>query len=107
MSLDFHLSVVQPCDVYDANITHNLSRMAREAGVYDCLWEPTESGFTTASQIIAPLEKGIAAMEAEPERFRPLDARNGWGTYEQFLPWLRNVLAACREHPDATIRVHR
>lgn len=107
MGLDFYLEATRRVDVSSHNITHNLARMAAEAGVYTCLWRPDENGFTHAHQIIAPLRAGIAQMEADPERFRALDAPNGWGTYEHFLPWLKEVLEACEENPDAEIRASR
>lgn len=94
-------------EAFRCNITHNLGRMAQEAGIYEIVWRPEEIGVATASQIIEPLRAGIKLMEDEPERFRALNASNGWGTYDQFLPWLRDYLAACIENPDATIEASR
>ena len=37
MSLDVTLTAVRPTTVYDANITHNLGAMAREAATSRCL----------------------------------------------------------------------
>jgi hypothetical protein len=39
--------------------------------------------------------------------FKMHDAPNGWGTYEQFLPWLEEYLRACEENPDAIVMVSR
>ena len=105
MSLDIHLEVVQPCDVFSANITHNLRQMAIEAGIYGRLWHPEDYGVTQAEQLVDPLAAAIAEMRLHPSRFKQHDAINGWGTYDHFLPWLVRLLEACREHPDATIRV--
>ena len=44
--------------VYDANITHNLGKMAGEAGIYEALWRPEEIDKTKASEIVELLEKG-------------------------------------------------
>lgn len=90
-----------------ANITHNLSRMADAAGIYECVWRPDEHGMAHARDVIAPLEAGIRWMEANPGQCREFNAVNGWGTYEQFLPWLRRYLAACKKHPEARVRVSR
>ena len=41
MSLDFYLSYEMDGNVvwvFDANITHNLGKMAGKAGIYDALW---------------------------------------------------------------------
>ena len=107
MSLDVYLEEVRPCAVFDANITHNLNRMAEAAGIYGVVWRPEENGIETAADLIEPLKAGIAAMKADPERFRQFDAPNGWGKYRDFLPWLEQYLAACEEHPAAAVRASR
>ena len=40
MSLDIDLIETSPHSVFDANITHNLGKMAGEAGIYEALWHP-------------------------------------------------------------------
>lgn len=94
-------------EFYNANITHNLNRMATEAGIYEVLWRPEKVGITKAQQLIEPLEKGLALMRSDRVRFEKFNATNGWGTYEQFIPWLINYLDACRRHPEASVRVSR
>jgi hypothetical protein len=108
MSLDVYLEC-EHCHhaFWRANITHNLGKMAGEGGFYQPVWRPEEVGITRAEQLIEPLERAVAAMEAEPERFRAFDAENGWGLYEHFLPWLRKYLDACRRYPDAAVRASR
>ena len=101
MSLDIYLKRVQTTTVFDANITHNLNRMANEAGIYDVLWHPEERA--VAGDMIPALEAAIDRMEADPDHFRQFDAPNGWGTYDDFLPWLKRLLEACREYPDAEV----
>lgn len=107
MSLDVYLTKVQSCTVFDANITHNLGRMAREAGIYMHCWRPDEIGITHAKQLIEPLRVAIEAMKADPPRYEAFNAENGWGLYRDFLPWLEKYLAACEEHPDAEVSISR
>lgn len=107
MSLDVYLTVIQSTEVFWASITHNLNRMAEEAGVYKHLWRPEELGLTHAKELIDPLRQAIAKMEKNPDQFRKFDAPNGWGTYPDLLRFLRNYLAACIENPDAVIRASR
>jgi len=105
MSLDIWLEqITEPVTVFDANITHNLGRMAREANIYDVLWRPEEHDISKAWQLIGPLSSAIEEMEKDPERFKKHDAPNGWGLYEHFLPWLKRLLDACEVYPGATIR---
>jgi hypothetical protein len=81
--------------------------MAIEAGIYECIWRPDLYGFRVASTLIDPFTKAIAEMESDPERFRAFDASNGWGTYNDFLPWLKRYFEACIKNPDAIVEVSR
>jgi hypothetical protein len=107
MSLDVYLTAVRLTQVYSSNITHNLNRMAEEAGIYEHLWRPDEIGVTKAEQLIVPLREGLALLESDPVRFEAFNAENGWGLYKHFVPCVREYLAACEENPDATIEVCR
>jgi len=93
--------------LYSSNITHNLVKMADAAGIYQHLWRPEELKIRKAVDLIEPLRKGLAAMKADPEKFRAFNAPNGWGLYEHFVPWVEEYLRACEEHPEAEITVSR
>ena len=107
MSLDVHLEQVQPTEVYHANITHNLGKMAVEAGIYYPLWRPEEIDIKVAKDLIPFLVAGLKVLKAKPDEFKKFDAPNGWGTYENFVPWVERYLVACRRYPDAKISVSR
>jgi len=115
MSLDISLTIdvdtggLKPftIELFEANYTHNCNTMAAEAGIYKHVWRPDELGITTAGELIEPLRDGIAAMEADPQRFIALNPDNGWGSYDTFLPWLREYLAACVAHPKAKVNTCR
>jgi hypothetical protein len=105
MSLDVHLSAVRETEIYSANITHNLCKMASECGIYEALWRPEEINISKAEQLIVPLTKGLELLKSDPERFKKFNASNGWGRYEHFVPFVEKYLEACKENPDATISV--
>jgi len=107
MSLDVSLYETSPHCVYDANITHNLGQMASKAGIYEALWRPEEIGAKYAKDIIDILFEGLKDMKARREYYEQFNAENGWGLYENFVPWIEKYLNACMEHPDAEIRVSR
>ena len=107
MSLDVYLEVTESVDKYWANITHNLAQMALKAGLFEALWRPEDAGWTHAEQLILPLERGLAALRADPEYFQQFNPSNGWSTYEALVRFTANYLAACREYPQATVRVSR
>lgn len=107
MSLDVMLTEVRPSEIYSANITHNLGKMARAAGIYEALWRPEEIGITKARQLIEPLQAGLAKLEADPEKYEAYNASNGWGLYKHFVPFVRKYLEACEANPDADVSVSR
>lgn len=103
MSLDVWLTKTMPTEVFEKNITHNLAPMARAAGLYDCLWRPQENGIAWAAQLIEPLQAGLKRLLDEPPRYMQLNPENGWGNYENLVKFVELYLAACIEHPDASV----
>lgn len=63
--------------LYDANVTHNLNEMAKAVRLYEVLWHPEKIGIALASQMIAPLEKGIKELEANPDKYKAYNPPNG------------------------------
>ena len=99
-------------EVYSANITHNLNKMASEAGIYECLWRPeekyqSEDGNVYARDLIEPMSKGLELMKRNPAVFKAFNSPNGWGLYEHFVPWIERYLAACIANPNAIVNVSR
>lgn len=93
--------------VYTANITHNLNKMADEAGIYEYLWRPDEIGVKKAEQLTSPLRMGLALLKSDPDRFKAFNPSNGWGDYEGLVSFVEEYLAACEENPDAEVSVWR
>lgn len=113
--------------VFSQNITHNLGKMAREAGLYETIWRPhrlkkgydiaeddynSELEFEDANpsqafEIIPRLEKGIERMKSNPKHFKEFNPENGWGTYEGLLSMSEEYLEACKEYPNSFISVSR
>ena len=107
MSLDVTLTALAPVEVFSANITHNLNKMADEAGIYKHLWRPEEIGITKAGQLIEPLRRGLADLRAQPERYERFNPENGWGSYATLVRFVEAYVAACEQHPDADVEVWR
>jgi len=106
MGLNLYLSEID-VHVLDRHITHNLIKMAREAGIYEVLWRPEEIGIERASDMIPYLEKGMEALKSDPERFKEFNPENGWGRYEGLLCFAENTLVTCMGYPDARVSAHR
>jgi hypothetical protein len=97
----------ETCEVFSANCTHNLSRMAQEAGIRDAVWAPELNGIERAEHLIDPVKRGIETLEGDPERFKAFNPENGWGTYESLLEFLRSILDAALRWPEASVHVWR
>jgi hypothetical protein len=113
MSLDVSL-LTECCDKcgrsdegYSANITHNLGKMAKAAGIYKACWRPEEIDAATAQDITPLLKKGLKWLKEHPDEAQQYNSPNGWGTYEHFVPWVEAYLEACKKDPTAKIEVSR
>jgi hypothetical protein len=104
MGLAIGLTAVIKTTVVDKYITHSLSGMWKEAGIYDALYG---SGDKTAKEVLPVLKEGLAKMKADPERFKKFNAPNGWGTYSQAVPWLEELIMEFEECPDGVVWVSR
>jgi len=110
MSLDVRLRIKtqkSEVNVYRDNITHNLGKMAVQAGVYEVLWRPDEHGYETAEQIIPILKAGLALLQSDSVALKAFNPENGWGDYDGLVEFVADYLAACEEFPEATIYVSR
>ena len=88
-------------------LTHNLTRMAKIAGIYQHLWRPEELDIEFAYQLIKPLKAAVKIVSKHPEYFKLFEAKNGWGTYEGFLKNITKYLYLCEKFPDYEIHVSR
>ena len=92
-------------EVFDADITHNLSLMAEDAGIYQAIWHPEEIGATHAKDISALVKAGLEKLKSDPKHFKKFNASNGWGKYEDFVSWVEEYLKALEEYPEAEIGI--
>jgi hypothetical protein len=114
MSLDVDLMVTKPTSVYSYNITHNLGKMAGEVKLsngmtlYDIMWRPDEQeGLVFAKDISELLHEAFNILLSEPEHFKQFNPVNDWGSYEGLVDFVYRYRNACRENPDAELRVSR
>lgn len=113
MSLDVYLTQVQPTQVFEHNITHNLTKMASQVALsngknlYEVLWRPDEHGFQYAKDIADLLDEGWNILQADPEFFSQFNPDNGWGSYEGLCIFVYEYRNACWNNPEAEIGVSR
>lgn len=98
-------------EVFHANITHNLGKMADATGtmLYEALWRPEElpNQITYAKDLISYLSKGLAELLDNPDKYKQLNPENGWGSYEGLVKFVEDYLVACIKYPEAEITVSR
>lgn len=108
MSLDVTLTdSVTGEMVFEANITHNLGRMAAAAGFYEACWRPEEIHIKTAHELAPYLREGLIKLVEDPAKYEAYDSPNGWGMYKNFVPWIFAYWRACCQYPDALVSVSR
>jgi len=93
--------------VFSRNTTHNHTGIASAVGCYKACWRPDENGITKARQLVEPLEAALTLLVNNPQDYKHLEPDNGWGSVAYFTEFVREYLAACREHPDADVDVWR
>lgn len=84
------------------NYTSNVSPMWREA-LGRSLGDFDDAPCSEAGGV---LRDGIAAMEADPAKYRAMSPKNGWGDYEGALDYLRFIEKLCRIYPTGHLTVH-
>lgn len=112
-------------DTWYANITHNMTDMAKNVPVsyhafgekysnslYQMVWRPEEVGdelgtYCVTDIIADALEAGIAYMVGNREELLQYNPENNWGDYWSFLKWLIEYWRACVENPGCKIEVSR
>ena len=107
MSLSVWISATIETSVFDNNITHNLAKMASEAGLYEALWRPDDLEIKTAGELIPLLTDGLVKMKYDRERLIKLEPENKWGTYDGLLKFVEEYLEACKKFPQGTVGVSR
>lgn len=97
MSLDIS------CGDFDTNITHNLNGMFSHAfGVdnYEAVL-----AFKKGGEVLHLIDMAIMNMVCSPSEYEKFEASNGWGTYEQALPWLIKLRQGLALNPDSEINL--
>jgi hypothetical protein len=92
--------VVVACD--NGNMTSNVAPMWRLAGA-----DLAEFHGQYAGNVLHLLDKAIADMAANPDKYTPLNPSNGWGDYDGCLAFLRELRAEFVRHPQAKVQVSR
>lgn len=109
MSLDVYLipdKDDENCvELWHGNLTHNLVPMAKEAGLFQCLWQPHEIG-SKAVDMVPHIQAGLARLSESPEYFKMFNPKNGWGTYDCLVEVAEAYLSNCQMYPEADVAAY-
>lgn len=85
----------------DANITWNVRKIIEVSTGLPWLNEE-DNGLCT--EVIPAIEKGLKALEANPDAYRKYNSPNGWGTVEGVIRFFERILqdweSFSREYPE-------
>lgn len=109
MSYDVYLAIdtggPEPHAISDGhNYTYNCGPMFRRAlgggGINDLNGK-------SARELIGHLEAAVSHMRHpdNASEYRAMNPANGWGEHDSAAAFLEAILADCRRHPKATVRV--
>lgn len=101
MSVYIEIKAKREVDIYETNITYNLSKMYYKA-------VDEEKGLRKFDGMkcidaIPVLEKAIADMIKNKSEYEKYNPENGWGSYDGLLSRFEEMLKICKENPDGII----
>lgn len=106
MSLD--ITIGKTKELHSLNITHNLGKMAEEAGIYRALWRPEELFAKPRCKDVLPLlAAGLLKLRTSPNYFKKFNASNGYGVYENLVSKVEEYIRYCKKYRTAMITVSR
>lgn len=101
MSWDVGVKAKREVEIFECNITYNLSDM-----YYKCI----DGGLKALDEMscdksIPILNKAINDLIDNEEEYKKLNPPNGWGTYSGLLEALKELRDCCENNPDGIIEV--
>lgn len=122
MSYDLSLSIdtgaPELTEVDSFNITYNVHAMIKAAGrcyvedsgLHPSLLQNMDSIHCLhgllAADALRVVNGWIDGLAHHEDEIRPLEAENGWGTFDQLFSWLWRFRRALLKHPKTLVRVH-
>lgn len=86
--------------VFNINVTYNLSPMLRKCG---WKWDRERLDGKKAADIAEAVEATLIKLKADPEKFREMNPPNGWGTYDGLVEQWERFSRAVAHYPDAIV----
>ena len=108
MHMSWDVSLIKECkccghkdEIDVGNYTYNVSPMYKKA--MGC--SISEFNGKLAKEVLDILSQGIYNMTNEPEVYKLMNPKNGYGNYEGALRFLQEIHDVCKENQDYIIEV--
>ena len=104
--VSFCLNDENETEIWSRNCTVNVAPMWSEA-LQDTLRNTIEDCDQNLGMLSTILGNGISSMERTPDIYREMTPKNGWGTYESALSYLKEIKRMCDHLKGAAgVRIH-
>lgn len=101
MSWNIWVDATARTTVYERNATFNYVPIFREA--LGCEFRDLDG--QKGAEVLKRLRRAVQDITEHPERYEALEPENGWGTVEDALAVLREMLQTCEAYADSEIHV--
>ena len=104
MSLDLYM-VIKSCEhcgqsqtTDSLNMTYNLWPMWAE--IFPGAEQMCDIDDMSGDEAEPYLKIALRRLNKNSEKFKAFNPANGWGTYEDFVKYIENLIKLCKEYPD-------
>ena len=80
------------------NYTYNTSPMLYDAGIDLHTYEGK-----TCKTVLPNFKKGLAVLRGNPIKYKKMNPKNGWGSYDRLVEILEQMVETFEKHPKAII----
>ncbi len=91
--------------LYATVIAHSYAAMASHCGLFFCIWYPEKLGVHVVSDLVPYLHLALVELRSNPEEYKCYVLRDHFNYVSDLITFAEDLLAACQEFPNATVRV--
>lgn len=110
MSLDIEL-LDNSVSVLNLNITNNLNKMVQQYSYehYLAIWHPYDLNSLDkcrpllAIDVVNYYEETLIEFLHNRKEYERYNSSNGWGTYDDMVSFLTQLISYCHKYPTATL----
>ncbi len=98
MSVSLSIIAKREVEIYETNITYNLSKMYYKA-IDEKLGLKKLKGLT-CKEVLPIINNAIKDMIDKKEEYEKMNPKNGWGSYDGLLKTFKEICEVCEENLD-------